>query len=136
MLFAVLLVGAMVGIALAGTQGSCLTTDVTKFRLWENVIGDASDNNDTLWLCTSDTNLDNNDHTLPGDCKAGVFNSPNWNDCVSSVSVWLPAGWCADFFRDSGQGGNMNMTVQGPVSGTRINLAYNDQLSGLTQYTC
>jgi hypothetical protein len=30
----------------------------------------------------------------------------------------------------------MNMTVEGPVSGTRINLPYNDQLSGLTQYTC
>jgi len=136
MLFAVLLVGAMVGIALAATQGSCLSGDTTKFLLWENVIGDTQDNNDNLWLCSGDSDLSNNAHTLAGDCKAGFFGSSTWNDCVSSVSVWVPAGWCANFYKDANQGGNMNQPVVGPESGLRVNLGWNDQLSSLTITPC
>lgn len=124
------------GLVLAGTQGSCLAGDTTKLRLWENTIGDTQDNNDTLWLCNSDTDLSNNDHSLPGNCEASPFDKFEWNDCVSSVSIYLPSGWCVDFFRDPGQGANMNNTVQGPASGVRINLPYNDQLSGTVMYTC
>lgn len=111
---AVLLVGSLPALVLAGTQGTTCgsSSDTSKVRLWENSIGDTGDNNDSNWLCSSDTDLSNNDHTLAGNCKAVGFDSLTWNDCVSSVTVYVPSGQCLDFFRDSGQGGNMNNTVQ------------------------
>jgi len=136
MLLAALALAALSALAFAGTQGSCPSGDTSKLRLYENSIGDTSDNDDRLWLCTSDTDLSNNDHTLPGNCNSDGFDSVTWNDCISSVAVWVPANQCVDFFRSAGQGGNMGITVQGPSSGTRINLPYNDQLSGFIFYSC
>lgn len=124
-------------IALAGTQGSCLSNDTSKFRLWENVLGDTGDDNDTYWKCANDSDLNNDAHSLPGDCKGAFFNSTTWNDCVSSVSVWVPAGWCANFYRTAGYDNLMsNNTVQGPASGVRINLQNNDELSSLLFFQC
>lgn len=133
-----LAIAALPALALAGTQGAACrdSSDSSKVRLWENSIGDTEDNNDTNWLCSSDTDLSNNDHTLPGNCNAVLFDSLTWNDCVSSVTVYLPAGECIDFFRNADGTGNMNNTVQGPASGVRFNLPYNDSLSRFTIYSC
>lgn len=73
---------------------------------------------------------------LPGNCKAVGFDSVTWNDCVSSVSVWLPAGQCIDFFKNADGSGNMNNTVQGPANGVRFNLPSNDTLSRFNFYSC
>ena len=124
-------------VAFAGTQGSCSSSDTSKVRLWENAINDTGDNNDSLWKCGNDNNLDNDSHTLPGDCKGFFLSATTWNDCVSSVSVWVPAGWCVNFYRHAGYDGLMpNSTVEGPSSGTRINLQYNDELSSFLFYEC
>ena len=124
-------------LAFAGTQGSCLSSDTSKLRLWENVINDTQDGNDTYWKCGNDTDLNNDSHTLPGDCKGTILSSTTWNDCVSSVSVWVPSGWCVSFYRNAGYDASMpNDTIQGPASGTRINLDYNDQLSSVLFYQC
>lgn len=133
----VLLVVAFPGLVSAGTQGGCVAGDDSKVRLWENVIGDTQDNNDSYWKCGDDSDLNNDSHTLPGDCKGTVLNSTTWNDCVSSVSVWVPAGWCVSFYRDAGYNFIMaNNTIQGPAVGVRFNLQYNDQLSSFLFYQC
>ncbi len=137
LMVAVLLVPLLPGVALAGTEGTACDTDTTRVLLWENIIGDSSDNNDNYWKCDSDGDLNSGDpHNLPGDCHSGPANSTNWNDCASSVSVWLPSGWCIDFYVNANYNTSMNNTVQGPSSGTRFNLASNDQLSSFRFYTC
>ncbi len=123
-------------LALAGTQGSCPTNDTTKVLLWENSIGDPSDGDDRYWKCSSDPDLSNDDHTPPGNCASVLLGSSTWNDCVSSVSVWLPSGYCINFYLNANYEGNMRNTVQGPVSGTRFNLPYNDALSSFLMYQC
>lgn len=135
---AALALAALPALAFAGTQGAACrdSGDTSKVRLWENSIGDTGDNNDTNYICNSDNDLSNNDHILPGNCKAVGFDSVTWNDCVSSVSVWLPAGQCIDFFKNADGSGNMNNTVQGPANGVRFNLPSNDTLSRFNFYSC
>lgn len=88
--------------ALAGTQGSSCSGDTTQVLLWENSIGDTSDNNDNYWKCSNDSNLNSgDDHTLPGDCHATPFNNGNWNDCVSSFTAYIPSGWYLCFYGNS-----------------------------------
>jgi hypothetical protein len=123
-------------VALAAVQGSCPSNDPTKVLLWENAIGDTTDGNDQYWKCSSDPDLSDDDHTLPGNCKSIGFGSTSWYDCVSSVSVWLPAGYCINFYVHSNYIGSMNNTVQGPVSGSRSNLPSNDALSSFIIYEC
>lgn len=133
----IIAVGSLPSLVLAGTQGSCLSTDTSKVRLWENAIGDTGDGDDSLWKCGNDNNLDNDAHTLAGDCKGFFLSATTWNDCVSSVSVWVPSGWCINFYRSAGYDRLMpNSTVQGPSTGTRINLQYNDELSSFLFYEC
>jgi hypothetical protein len=134
---AVVALGLNPALVFAGTQGSCLSSDTSKVLLWENGIGDTGDNNDNLWKCGNDNNLDNDAHSLPGDCKGWLFSSTTWNDCVTSVSVWVPAGWCIGFYKHAGYDGIMALsTIQGPSSGTRINLQNNDELSSFLFYEC
>ena len=77
-------------VALAGTQGSCSGTDTRKVRLWENVIGDTSDGNDSLWQCgASDPDLGDNSHTLSGNCHSPFIGSGTWEDCVDSVTLYM-----------------------------------------------
>lgn len=116
--------------AFAGTQGSCSGTDTSRLLLWENAIGDTSDGNDNLWKCGGDADLNNDSHTLPGDCNTQLIDRANWNDCVSSVTVWVPSGYVLCFY------GNANYTNSepphqvGPKSNYRFNLTgLNDGLS-------
>lgn len=125
---ATMLIGAfVVPVVLAGTQGSCLASDTTKVQLRENMFGDASDNNDVLWKCGSDSDLSNDSHTLSGNCQDGVPpGNASWNDCVSSFSVWIPDGWKFCTF------GNANYSATNPfgppydvVIGPRTNYGLN-----------
>lgn len=121
-----LLTLALVAIAapaavLAGTQGTCSPHDTSMVRLWENIIGDTSDNNDSYWKCGDDSDLDNDDHTLPGTCKAGILARENWNDCVSSVTVYVATGykWC---FYGNSLYGNPLGSITHSQNGNRVNL--------------
>lgn len=132
-----LVLAALPGLALAGTQGSCQAGDTSKVRLYENSSSDNSDNDDSMWKCGNDNNLDSDPHTLPGNCNGAIFDATTWNDCVTSVAVWVPTGWCINFYMDAGYDALMpNSTVEGPASGTRITLQYNDQLSSFLFYEC
>lgn len=119
----VMLVALAIPLAvLAGTQGpACAGGDTTKLLLWENTISDTSDNNDNFWRCGSDADLTNNSHTLPGDCKKFPFGSGTWNDCVNSISFWIPAGTKVCLYEDAGYQDWFD-SVQGPVSGSRFNI--------------
>lgn len=111
----------------AGTQGSCNVTDTQKVHFYENRIGDTSDGDDTLWQCgTSEANFaDGPAHTLAGKCKGAISLDDEWNDCISSVTAWIPQGQLLCMY------GNANYTSVsglGPFiltfvdSRTRVNL--------------
>ena len=107
-------------VTLAGTEGpTCLSTDTTKVRMWENADGDTSDDNDSIWFCGSDSDLSNNNHTLPGDCNRPWPAATTWNDCISSYTIWVPTGQHFCIYRDA----SYATTVQdksGPISGLRF----------------
>lgn len=74
----------------AGTQGSCPPSDHDYVILYENITTDHGDGDDRVFICSSNSNLTNADHTLPGTCANGQFQGGNdWNDCASSVWVVL-----------------------------------------------
>jgi hypothetical protein len=72
----------------AGVQGFC-GTDHSFVILFENAIGDKSDNDDRLHICNASSNLNNISHTLPGGCNGGQAIG-SWNDCASSWQLFLP----------------------------------------------
>ena len=117
-------------VAVAGTQGSCLVTDESKVLLWENSVGDTQDGNDKLWLCGNDSDLTNNEHTLPGDCKNFPFGSGNWNDCVSSFTAFEPDGWVGSwcFYEHINYAGPFD---HNDGEGFHVNLLYSDILSSV-----
>ncbi len=90
---------ANVPMAFAAVQGTCLSTDTTKIRLYENGVGDFSDGNDQLWKCASDADLTNDPHQPAGNCHAPGIGGSNWNDCISSYVSFVDPGtaWC--FYR-------------------------------------
>lgn len=125
-----MLVAFLPGEAFAGHQGGyCTPTDTTRLIAWENVIGDTSDGNDNIDFCGNVTNLDAISHTLPGDCHSVWFPPQGtWNDCISSVTLWVPSGWlwCGYINRDYGL---FNWQRAGPLKGVRQNLGSEEQLS-------
>lgn len=134
---ALLLITMSVGLVNAGTQGADCPGDATKVRLWENVIGDTGDGNDSYWLCNPDSNLLGNEHTLPGACKGAVLSPNNWNDCVSSISVWVPAGQCFVSYREQDWGQAQDI-LAGPRNGARVNVVAgtSDTMSSLRWINC
>jgi hypothetical protein len=77
---------------MAATQGSCSGTDPEKVLIWENRIGDTMDGDDNLWKCTSDPNLQDDLHTLPGNCNTGLgsIGKTTWEWCTDSITMWIP----------------------------------------------
>jgi hypothetical protein len=107
--------------ALAATQGSCPASDHEKVLLWENQAGDTSDGNDNYWKCGSDSDLNSGDgHTLPGDCNARVIPATSWNDCATSVSVWVPDNRKLCFYAGANYSSREGPIIVGPVSGSRV----------------
>lgn len=88
-----LVIGAMLLMpspTFAAAQGRCSSQDAAWVNLWENAHGDTADGNDSLSVCSSIPDLSKIDHTLPGNCNNGIPGGrPNWNDCVSSWSLFL-----------------------------------------------
>jgi hypothetical protein len=123
------LMTAFVGIVNAGTQGADCPGDASKVRLYENGIGDTSDNDDRLWRCTEVANLIGIDH-IPGTCKGFLIGQTTWNDCVSSYQIWIPDGWHFVLYRDNNYN-NWSECRIGPIVGLRFNVASNDTLTSL-----
>lgn len=125
----------------AAVQGSCSVSDETKVLLYENESGDTSDGDDRLWKCGSDTDLGNDDHTLPGTCKSDGLGRTNWNDCVTSVRIYLPSSsWRLCLYGNAGYA-NQNISptvITGPEAGVRYDLSPTDGLSSfkITTSTC
>lgn len=133
-----LLTGTAVQVVTAGTQGSCAGADTSKVLLWENAIGDTVDGNDNYWKCASDSSLNvGDDHTLPGDCKGFFLPSTSWQDCVSSYTVWVPAGNCLIFYRDTNYSADFAVFA-GSRANQRFNVpsASNDTLSSFRWVSC
>ncbi len=136
-LFSIALLLLSVGIVLADTQGSDCVGDTSKVRLWENSIGDTGDGNDNLWACAQDTDLTTPDHLPPGSCKGAFLPGPGWNDCISSFTVWVPAGQCFVSYREAGYGTAQDV-VAGPKVGVRINVlgGTNDTMTSFRWISC
>lgn len=125
----------------AGTQGACSNPGSAgvSVRLWENVIGDGSDGNDSVWLmCNSGTSrpdLDDVNHTLADGCKSqSLFKlQDDWNDCVNSVTVYLvSSSWRVCFYQNANYGGYISGSARsGPLQASRYNLSSSDTLSSV-----
>jgi hypothetical protein len=129
---AILLTIGLAGIVFAGTQGSDCPGDTTKVRLWENVEGDTSDGNDSYWQCVNESDLSSSDddHTLAGTCKPNPIWSDDWNDCVSSFTIWIPNGWKFCVYRDQDYKVLLEDYI-GPESGDRMDVGagWNDKMT-------
>lgn len=114
-------------VASAADQGSCANPNVA-VRMWENRKYDYSDNNDSWWaICGGAIQINDFStiaHTLPGDCKAGIFSSSTWNDCISSFTVWLPSSsWRLCIYGNAGYT-TVLANQAGPLAGSRFD--FND----------
>lgn len=85
---------------------------------------------DDYWKCSDDSTLTDDSHTLPTDCNATPFGSTTWNDCVSSYTVWVPAGLHFCLYQDVSYG-NLKADHPGPISEIRydVGVGWNDALS-------
>lgn len=111
----------------AGSQGTQCTGETVYAYFYENVIGDTSDGNDSLYAC-ADRRADLGDisHTLPGDCHAPPLNKVTWNDCVSAFTVIQPAGYSFCAYSDS----NYHRLVQNRKGNVgKVNVSAGDQWS-------
>jgi hypothetical protein len=122
---------AAAGLALADTQGSNCPSDNERIRLWENVEGDSSDGNDSLWRCgVGSAGLGTISRVLGGDCNRPWPPSGTWEDCVSSYTVWIPSGRRVCFYEHDDYTGFRDSTP-GPVTAQRhdVGAGWNDRLS-------
>lgn len=138
-LFAVLsILIVTTGAAFAGTQnpGAC-DGDTSTILLHENGAGDTGDGNDAYWVCSQKAALELVNHTLPGDCSAGILGgSGDWNDCVSSWTIKIPSGWRACFYRGH-DFTYLFKSYAGPITNIRYTMAgtENDVLSSVKMTT-
>jgi hypothetical protein len=123
-----ILIVAMAGVVQAGTQGSDCAGDASKILLYENSIGDTSDNDDRFWRCSNTSDLNDFAHTLPGNCKSIGLDSSTWNDCVSSYKVWVPDGFHLTIYNNA-DWGSWSHCFAGPWNGGRVNAFSNDAIS-------
>lgn len=103
-LLAVGALGLAPGSVAASVQGSCSPSDTSKIYMRENPLGDNTNGNDTLWYCTGNAQLSTVavSGNPPRGCKGfGLFsNHADWNDCVDSYEVFVPAGMTLCIYRD------------------------------------
>ena len=117
----------------AGTQGSC--TNSARVLVWENASTDTGDGNDNLWICgvVGKSDMRNIAHTLAGNCQAPFNFQDNWNDCISSYSVYLPSNlYRVCLYTDINYGGDKAWVI-GPATGQRYNFGstFNDKVSSM-----
>ncbi|MCY7418093.1 MAG: hypothetical protein LH650_06275, partial [Chloroflexi bacterium] len=92
------------GVALAEVQGSDCPSDPTRAKYWENVVGDTSHGNDQLWHCGGENDLTDIDHTVSSNCHS-FLGELTWNDCVGSVTMWVPSGTRLCLYEHADYGG-------------------------------
>jgi len=114
------------------TQGFCEPWHDPHARFYENRINDTSDGNDYIDICFKVSNLSDLDHRPAGNCNdGGLFGSYSWNDCGSSIALWLPDDrWKVCIYSDSGYR-RWTELFKGPKNGQRYNLYINDVASSL-----
>jgi hypothetical protein len=121
----------------AGTQNSCSPSDNFKVLLFENVSTSHVDGDDTMWWCSAQaSDLGNAAHNLSGMCYFKLPGLPdNWNDCIDSVSVWLPSSsYRMCFYGYANYGGPVELSIVGPKTGQRYDVSsvYRDSMSSFT----
>lgn len=129
----IVLMLTFVPVVSAGTQGSCSpASNKSSLRVWENVVGDTGDGNDSIWLWCNRTapvgasDLSQWAHTLPGGCHSRhPFHGANWNDCIDSYSVYGLGSylWCLRWWTNAGYGGSSSW-VHGAHSSAQTDFAY------------
>jgi hypothetical protein len=124
------IVALMPAVVLGGTQGANCTGDNERVRLWENAGGDSSDGNDSLWRCVSTPDLGDINHTLSGDCNRPWPPSSTWNDCVSSITMWVPAGRRLCVYEDADYS-TLRQSYAGPLTAVPfdVGVGWNDRLT-------
>jgi hypothetical protein len=124
----------------AGAQGGCAYPQPAgSLQVWENIASDSSDGNDYWWVWCGQSipngglvisDLSFADHTLSGYCnrpfpfkpRPGYVDDDDWNDCISSVTVFLPSSlWVICVYQDAGFNGQAWHT-NGPKMGARYTL--------------
>jgi hypothetical protein len=109
LLVALTLLMSVVPVTAAATQyGDCTLAQFNadtngKTIVYENSVGDTSDNDDRMYQCGSAKDYGTWLHGLPGTCHNGNITGggSTWNDCISSVKVFVPSGKVACFYPDA-----------------------------------
>ena len=125
----------------AGTQGASCGLLQPRVLAYENGIGDTSDGDDRLWICggggPSRIDLEQVAHTLPGNCKSGLFGESNWSNCITSAAYWLPVGVTVCWYRGPHDFDNSWVEREtGPYLGARFNTFESDSYSSVGFNTC
>lgn len=79
---------------------------------------------DSRLFCGSVSNLDNYDHTQPGDCERINFDPDgnDWNNCADSMRIWEPLNTCLRIYNGVNYTNQLGLTFAGPWSGQLVNL--------------
>jgi hypothetical protein len=92
--------------AFAATQNAACSADAEKLLMWENLTpADTSGGNDNIWFCGVQASVMPS-HTIAGTCQTLLIQRSTWNDCVSSITIWLPAGRKVCVYTDVNFGGH------------------------------
>lgn len=124
------LVVVLAGVALAWIEEAdgyyCTHTVGNHICLYE----DAGATGDNLVTSSTIHDLGSISHTLPGQCNAPIHFQDDWNDCITSVKVWLASGWKWCLYRNA-QGNGTIQSIIGPKSGSIVTVLENDSLSSV-----
>lgn len=90
---------ALAPLVRADTQGSCTPTTNVSIRFYENVPSDHSNDDDSIWIVCNggataqNGNMANVPHVLPGECNGRLGDGSTWDNCTSTVRMWLPSSF-------------------------------------------
>lgn len=121
-----------VPVVYAGTQGGCGIKNAGSLQAWENISTDHGDGDDNLWIFCSPGPIPNGGlvvtdfnvvpHALAGTCQSIHFHADDWNDCISSFTLWLPSSlWVLCAYQDASWGGQA-WHIAGPLMQVRVNI--------------
>jgi hypothetical protein len=111
----------MTPIVPASAEFSCVTTEVIVYE--NGYLG-----GDNMYKCVNASNLGNYTTGLHNGCNARFGTNPNWNDCISSLALWLPTQCEFEIFVSANYG-NQFWSARGPINGsawTFTSLSNND----------
>jgi hypothetical protein len=135
LLGSMVIVAGLIPVFAAPVSAACATENVV---LYENASSDPNGIGRGLQRCVEEPNLDAVPHNFSGMCPSQFFRfNDNWNDCVSSYRVTLPANRCVRFYEHARGGGAVLATVGGARNAQLINFGagQNDRLTSLRFFT-